>query len=143
MITTLISLWTPSSRSRPHVNSETRRVAVGRARRRQRRGGGKRQAAPAADPGGSAGLCRRCLLLHRPCPTPGPTPQQQEAERAKAAKAAQEEALKQRADEARARMKENLNKALKDVKVEEIDAFAVEEDQRCQDPRGVRNGGRA
>ena len=62
-------------------------------------------------------------------PPPGPTPQQQEAERAKAAQTAQEEVLKQRADEARARMKENLNKALKDVKVEEIDAFAVEEDQ--------------
>ena len=37
--------------------------------------------------------------------------------------------LQKRAEEARARMKENLNKALKDVKVEEIDAFAVEEDQ--------------
>ena len=62
-------------------------------------------------------------------PPPGPTPQQQEAERAKAAKAAQEEALRKRAEDARARMKENLNKALKDVQVEEIDAFAVEEDQ--------------
>ena len=62
-------------------------------------------------------------------PPPGPTPQQQEAERAKAAKSAQEEALKKRAEEARARMQENLNKALKDVKVEEIDAFAMEEDQ--------------
>jgi len=62
-------------------------------------------------------------------PPPGPTPQQQEAERAKAAQAAQDEELKKRAEDARARMKENLNKALKDVKVEEIDAFAVEEDQ--------------
>ena len=76
-------------------------------------------------------------------PPPGPTPQQQEAERAKAAKAAQEEALKQRADEARARMKENLNKALKDVKVEEIDAFAVEEDQLiAKIPEEFRNGGK-
>ena len=48
-------------------------------------------------------------------PPPGPTPQQQAAERAKAAEVAQEEAIKKRAEEARARMKANLNKALKDM----------------------------
>ena len=62
-------------------------------------------------------------------PDTGPSPQQIQAEKKKRDSAAQEEAIKKRAEEARARMQENLNKALKDVKVEEIDAFTVEEDQ--------------
>jgi predicted Zn finger-like uncharacterized protein len=59
----------------------------------------------------------------------GPSPGQVQQAVRKAEAEAQEAVLQKRAEEARARMQDNLNKALKDVKVEEIDAFTVEEDQ--------------
>jgi predicted Zn finger-like uncharacterized protein len=72
----------------------------------------------------------------------GPSPGQiQQAER-KVEAEAQEAVLKKRAEEARARMQDNLNKALKDVKVEEIDAFTVQEDQLIvRVPDAFKKGG--
>ena len=77
-------------------------------------------------------------------PDEGPSEAQVRATKKQAESAQQEEAQKKRSEELRARMQENINKTLKDVKVEEINAFTVEEDQLIvKVPDEFKKGGKA
>ncbi len=73
----------------------------------------------------------------------GPSAAQVVAAEAQTAQAQTDANLKRHAAEARARMQENLNKALKDVKLEEITAFETAEDQLIvRVPEAFKKGGR-